>query len=563
MTDCLNLPRRYREQLEALLRQHVPGVEVWAYGSRVSGDSHEGSDLDLVLRSPTLEPLGGEYLDLIEALEESNIPILIQAYDWARLPESFHREIEQGYMDLQDQVDLTAEGHWSKVSLGEAVTVRSGYAFKSRDWTSEGVPVVKIANVKDGNLAMESCSFVSEETAARAGDFKLRDGDLLIAMTGYVGDVAIVRSYDLPAVLNQRVGRFTIHDPNKLLQPFLFYLLRARDVRAEIEGLGYGSAQPNISPTLIQSVEVPLPPLAEQRAIAHILGTLDDKIELNRRMNQTLEEMARALFKSWFVDFDPVRAKAALKQHVHSAVPPSGNGTAPAGEWTVERARAYLDLVDPQIVGLFPDRLVLSELGEIPQGWEIRTLGEDFRITMGQSPPGGTYNQAGDGIPFYQGRTDFGFRYPGYRMYCTSPKRHGKPGDTLVSVRAPVGDVNVALDECCIGRGVAAVRHKSRSKPYTYYSMRALRSRFELFEADGTVFGALNKTAFHSMPWLAPTDQLVATFDELCSPLDDRIETDELDIFALAAQRDVLVPKLISGLLRLDGSSDFSDTTNQ
>ena len=102
MTDRLDLPRRYRKQLEALLRQHVPGVEVWAYGSRVTGESHQGSDLDLVLRSPTLEPLGGEYLDLIEALEESTIPILIQAHDWARLPESFHQEISQNYVVLAE-----------------------------------------------------------------------------------------------------------------------------------------------------------------------------------------------------------------------------------------------------------------------------------------------------------------------------------------------------------------------------------------------------------------------------------------------------------------------------
>ena len=100
MTDRLHLPPRYRKQLEALLRQHVPDVEVWAYGSRVTGDSHEGSDLDLVLRSPTLEPLGGEYIELIEALEQSNIPILIQAFDWARLPKLFHREIEREYVVL-------------------------------------------------------------------------------------------------------------------------------------------------------------------------------------------------------------------------------------------------------------------------------------------------------------------------------------------------------------------------------------------------------------------------------------------------------------------------------
>ena len=110
MTDRLALPRRYRDQLEALLSKHVPGVEVWAYGSRVNGESHEGSDLDLVLRGPALEPLGDGFYDLLEAIEKSNVPILIQAHDWTRLPESFHREIERGYVVLQEGVEGTKLG---------------------------------------------------------------------------------------------------------------------------------------------------------------------------------------------------------------------------------------------------------------------------------------------------------------------------------------------------------------------------------------------------------------------------------------------------------------------
>lgn len=101
MTERLDLPSRYREELEAILRIYVPDAEVWAYGSRVNGESHEGSDLDLVLRSHTLEPLGAEYLDLIAALQDSNIPILVQAHDWARLPESFHREIQRRHVVVQ------------------------------------------------------------------------------------------------------------------------------------------------------------------------------------------------------------------------------------------------------------------------------------------------------------------------------------------------------------------------------------------------------------------------------------------------------------------------------
>src|SRR6185437_15207677 len=178
---------------------------------------------------------------------------------------------------------------------------------------------------------------------------------------------------------------------------------------------------------------IPLPPIHEQRAIAHILGTLDDKIELNRRMNETLEAMARALFKSWFVDFDPVRAKA------------EGRDTG----------------LPKHIADLFPDSFEDSELGEVPKGWTVGCVDDEFDLTMGQSPPGSTYNDVAKGLPFYQGRTDFGFRFPTRRVYCTAPTRLAKMGDTLVSVRAPVGDINMAAEDCAIGRGVAAVRHKS------------------------------------------------------------------------------------------------------
>ena len=269
-------------------------------------------------------------------------------------------------------------GEYPFVPLGEVAAVRSGFAFKSSDWTESGVPVVKIANVKDGRLVMEGCSFVSPGVAATAAEFDLQANDILIAMTGYIGDVALVRPCDLPAVLNQRVGRFSIRDRHRLERRFLFYLLRSQEIRAEIEGLGYGSAQPNVSPSLIHGVEVPLPPLPEQRAIAHILGTLDNKIELNRRMNETLDAMARALFKSWFVDFDPVCAKAEGRD---SGLP-------------------------KPLADLFPDRFADSELGEIPEGWEVARLGEVLSdLVSGARPRGGA---ADNGVPSVGAENDIG-----------------------------------------------------------------------------------------------------------------------------------------------------------
>ena len=125
MTDRLSLPPRYRRMLEALLCKHVPDAEVWAYGSRINGESHDGSDLDMVVRGPALEELGGDFHDLVEAIQKSNIPILVQAHDWAHLPESFHREIEQDYVVVQDGATLGVSNGWHEVTLGDVVRLHT------------------------------------------------------------------------------------------------------------------------------------------------------------------------------------------------------------------------------------------------------------------------------------------------------------------------------------------------------------------------------------------------------------------------------------------------------
>jgi type I restriction enzyme S subunit len=203
------------------------------------------------------------------------------------------------------------------------------------------------------------------------------------------------------------------------------------------------------------------------------------------------------------------------------------------------------------LADLFPDRLVDSELGEIPEGWEVDTMGNHFRITMGQSPPGTTYNETGQGLPFYQGRVDFGFRFPARRVFCIAPTRFAEAGDTLVTVRAPVGDTNMASEHCSIGRGVAAIRHATGSRSYTYYFARSLQSIFECFEAEGTVFGAINKEDFSSIRCVVPPSKLVQRFDAQCSPTDQQIERNEVESRTLTGLRDALLPKLISGKIRV------------
>jgi len=259
-------------------------------------------------------------------------------------------------------------------------------------------------------------------------------------------------------------------------------------------------------------------------------------------MNQTLEAIARAIFKSWFVDFDPVWAKLALSEAEGM------DGEQPYG-------------IDAETAALFPAAFTDSPLGSIPEGWHAGTVGEDFNIAMGQSPPGETYNEDGDGPPFYQGRRDFGFRYPSIRVYCSAPTRFAKPGDTLVSVRAPVGDINIAIQDCCIGRGVAAVRHKTGSRSYTYYAMQSLRLLFDRFEAEGTVFGSLSKRDFHNLPFLIQPVKIVKEFESRVFSIDQMIETNERQSQTLAKLRDTLLPKLISGQFRVPNAEKLVGET--
>ncbi|NHZ85912.1 MAG: restriction endonuclease subunit S [Planctomycetia bacterium] len=266
-----------------------------------------------------------------------------------------------------------------------------------------------------------------------------------------------------------------------------------------------GSAQPLVTQGGLKVLKTVIPPLPEQKAIARILGSLDDKIELNHQMNRTLEEISQAIFKAWFVDFESFK----------------------------------------------DSNFVESELGQIPEGWKVGTIGENFDLTMGQSPPGTTYNEEGIGSPFFQGRRDFTNRFPLKRVYCTEPKRFAKKDDSLISVRAPVGDLNMAFEDCCIGRGLAAIRHKLTSRSFTYYSMNYLKKVFNSFEADGTVFGSINKTQFESLKLVIPTNEIIEEFEKTTLPIDEQILYNELEIQALTKTRDTLLPKLISGEVKV------------
>ncbi len=226
----------------------------------------------------------------------------------------------------------------------------------------------------------------------------------------------------------------------------------------------------------------------------------------NRRRNDNLEQQAQALFKAWFVDFEPFKD------------------------------------------GEFVD----SELGMIPKGWTAGSLSDLADITMGQSPSSKSYNENGEGILFYQGRSEFGDRYPSIRLYTTEPSRIAEQNSVLLSVRAPVGDTNIAYNKCCIGRGLAAIRSKHGFDSFMYYLIKSLKDQFDMYNGEGTVFGSINRDSLTTMRVIVPTSDIISNFEKIVTSLDLKYKNLFAESLILTQQRDSLLPKLMSGEVKIN-----------
>ena len=409
---------------------------------------------------------------------------------------------------------------WPILRLGDHVDACLGKMLDAKKNKGEPQPYLGNSNVRWGEFDLDDLAEMRFE-AHEDERYSLQRGDLVVCEGGEPGRCAIWEG--LPGIKIQK-ALHRIRPKSGFNNYYLFYWFCLAAKTGKLDPHFTGTTIKHLTGKAIASLEVPCPPIATQIALVNVLRSLDDRITLLRETNATLEAIAQALFKSWFVDFDPVRAKQ--------------EGRAPEG-------------MSDATAALFPDGFEESELGLVPRGWRYSTVGESFILTMGQSPPGDTYNETRDGLPFYQGRTDFGFRFPSQRVYCSAPTRIAEPGDTLVSVRAPVGDVNMALEKCCLGRGVAGLRHIRGCNSFAFYTLKGLRARFDLFDSEGTVFGSINKKDFRGLPVLSPSDDVLFAFDDIVTPIDRRVIENEEQMRTLSALRDTLLPRLISGQLRL------------
>ena len=283
---------------------------------------------------------------------------------------------------------------------------------------------------------------------------------------------------------------------------WLYYKLLTYDINS----MDSGSAIPSTDRYQIYSLPIEVPSISTQRRIVDVLDSITTKIELNRQINDNLEQQAQAIYKSWFIDFEPFKD----------------------GEF------------------------VECEIGLIPEGWKVGTLSDLAEITMGQSPSGKSYNECGEGILFYQGRAEFGDRYPSIRLYTTEPSRIADQNSVLLSVRAPVGDTNIAYNKCCIGRGLASIKAKHGFNSFIFYMIKSMKDQFDMYNGEGTVFGSINRDSLNSLNVIVPTNDVINKFEKIVAPLDLKYKSLFTENLLLTQQRDTLLPKLMSGELKIN-----------
>lgn len=380
-------------------------------------------------------------------------------------------------------------GHWSVAKIKDFAEVKGGKRLpkgKQLIKESNSHPYIRIRDLgKTKYIQLNSdYEYVDDETQKSIARYIVNKGDILISVVGTIGLVGIVG--DTLDKANQTENCDKIINIKNVLPEYLYYYLISSFGQDEIRKGIVGAVQPKLPLKNVQDISIFYPSIKEQERIVNILSSVDEKIEMNNAINNNLEQQAQAIYQQMFID-NP----------------------------------------DP--------------------AWIEGSLSDIANITMGQSPSGSSYNEDGIGSIFFQGRAEFGFRFPTIRLYTTEPKRMAYANDILMSVRAPVGDLNVAHNECCIGRGLAAIHSKTNHQSFVLYTMFSLKKQLDVFNGEGTVFGSINRNSLNDMPILIPADEQIEKFELIVAPMDAAIRNNYDEICRLQAVRDSLLPRLMSG----------------
>jgi type I restriction enzyme, S subunit len=442
-------------------------------------------------------------------------------------------------------------GEWREVAVEELkaqtenalATGPFGSSIGSRFFTDSGIPVIRGSNLSEDvgtRLSDNGLVFLSQEKAREFSRSTVRDGDLVFTCWGTVKQVGLIdwRAAYPEYIISNKQMKLT-PDPAKADSLFLYYLFSSPELQARIKNQSIGSSVPGFNLGQLRAMRIRIPAVEEQRTIAHILGTLDDKIELNRRMNETLEAMARALFKSWFVDFDPVRAKA--------------EGRDPG--------------LPKRLAELFAARFVDSELGEIPEGFKVRALYDCAKYINGSAFRDDDFSRDRVGLPVIKigelkdgvtGQTRFTEAILEPRYKITS-------GDILFSWS---GSPETSIDtfvwtggDGWLNQHIFTMKfNRAEEKLFVYFLLRNMKPVFIEIARNKQTTGLGHVTAqdLKRLNTVFPCDDILCAFNHLADPLFQRTYSNSRESQTLAAMRDTLLPKLVSGELRIQNAEKLA-----
>ena len=620
----IHLLPKHRRQLEALFKKHLPEVEVWAYGSRVNGKSHPGSDLDLVLRSQNLSEINLLKLGYLkEALTESNIPFLVEARDWAILPKSFHSEIKKNYIVLiknnkhhkkpalpgdsslpkkpsspenpsfprkrestshhqQDAASLDSRlhrndklytethttsrssgqltppatkqteigplpQHWGIKCIEDLFHLKQGKSLSAKNQTGLYLkPFLRTANVFWGRLELSKVDKMDIPNKDRSS-LTLKKNDLLVCEGGDIGRTAIWNNELLECYYQNHIHRLRIKDDKNTPLFYMYWMDWAIHISNIYGTFGNRTTIPNLSGQRLIQFKIPVPPLEEQERIAGVLSCIQKAIEAQDRLIKVTQELKKSTMKHLFTYGPPpsshstqstvtpreagIRTSNLQNQDFPTEPLPQKTSTFPGssslpGNPSFPRKRESTShnhqdtaSLDSRLHGndklytevhatsrssgqLTPPATKQTEIGPLLQHWNIENLGKKSisEIIMGQSPSSKFYNSNKLGLPFYQGKVDFGSYTPSIRQWCSKPLKVAIPNDIFISVRAPVGDVNVCTVKSCIGRGIASIRanRSNLSFLFLFYNLIYRKHDIEKYGV-GTTFKSINKYHLHNL----------------------------------------------------------------
>lgn len=496
-----------------ILQRHVPQYAVWAFGSRAKWTAKEYSDLDLAIITDSPLPLATSAA-LAEEFSESDLPWKVDIVDWAETSETFRKIIERDRVVVQ--------GVWAEVPLSELTSTPATYGVvQPGKNTLDGVPMLRVNNFQNDSVNLTDVMRIAPEIEAKYERTRIQAGDVLLTIVGSVGQVAVV-SEDL-AGWNIARAVAMIRPKSAGLSRWISFALRSPQAQHQLGVTANTTVQTTINLKDLRELKIPFPEEKERRAITQILGSLDDKIELNRRMNETLEAMVRSLFKSWFVDFDTVPTE---------------------------------DIQE-------------SELGLIPKGWRVAPLSSILEIIGGGTPKTSVAKYWNGDIPWFSVvdtpavsdlfviTTEKSISQSGLEE---SSVRLISKGTTIISARGTVGNLALAARDMTFNQSCYGLKGKQGIGDYFVF-LTAQRMVDQLRSmAHGSVFSTITRQTFDAIRIAIPPLALFKKFEKDVSVWFDKILNNVQQTQELIQLRDTLLPKLISGEVRVKDAEKLMES---